>query len=161
MKLSKIISGGQTGADRAALDWAIKHGIPHGGWCPKGRKAEDGPISGNYQLSETPGGDDLERNEWNVRDSDGTVIFTIRCELSGSSKRTADFAEQHRKPWLHLSENSEGGDAEVRLKRFMESNHIKVLNVAGSRASKEPRLLVFVPAVLSAAMFDTPLVVPG
>jgi len=160
MKLSKIISGGQTGADRVALDWAIKHNVPHGGWCPKGRKAEDGSISPVYQLTETPSDDYLERNEWNVRDSDGTVIFTIRCELSDGSKRTADFAEQHRKPWLHLSENSEGGDAEIRLKRFIEDNNIKVLNVAGSRASQEPRLLAFVPAVLSAALFNTPFVMP-
>ena len=54
LKAMKIISGGQTGADRAARDWAIKHGIPHGGWCPKGRKAEDGPIDAKYQLKETP-----------------------------------------------------------------------------------------------------------
>jgi hypothetical protein len=72
-----IISGGQTGADRAGLDWTIKHGIPHDGWCPKGRKAEDGPIDAKYQLQATPGSVYLRRTKWNVRDSDGTVIFSI------------------------------------------------------------------------------------
>ncbi len=73
----KIISGGQTGADRAALDWAIRNGIPHGGWCPKGRKAEDGPIEAKYQLQETPSSKYLQRTDWNARDSDGTVIFSV------------------------------------------------------------------------------------
>lgn len=79
----KILSGGQTGTDRAALDWAIAHGIPHGGWCPKGRKAEDGPIDGRYQLQETPSSSYVERTEWNVRDSDGTVVFSIAAVLTG------------------------------------------------------------------------------
>ena len=69
----KIISGGQTGADRAALDFAIQNGIPHGGWCPKGRNVEDGPIDAKYQLQETPSSDYPQRTEWNVRDSDGTI----------------------------------------------------------------------------------------
>ena len=73
----KIISGGQTGADRAALEFAIKQGIPHGGWCPKGRRSEDGQIDAKYQLQETPSSNYLQRTEWNVRDSDGTVIFSI------------------------------------------------------------------------------------
>jgi predicted Rossmann-fold nucleotide-binding protein len=81
----KIISGGQTGADRAALDFAIKHGMPHGGWCPQGRIAEDGPIDAKYQLHETPSADYVQRTEWNVRDSDGTVIFSVGKELSGCS----------------------------------------------------------------------------
>ncbi|MGI8605082.1 MAG: YpsA SLOG family protein [Verrucomicrobiales bacterium] len=68
MKPIRIISGGQTGADRAALDWAIANGVPHGGWCPKGRLAEDGPIPDRYQLTETPTANYLQRNEWNVRD---------------------------------------------------------------------------------------------
>ncbi len=63
----KIVSGGQTGADRAALDFAIAHGIPQGGWCPKGRKAEDGPIPDRYQLKETPSDNYAQRTEWNVR----------------------------------------------------------------------------------------------
>src|SRR5512139_1952957 len=69
--VEKIVSGGQTGADRAGLDFAIEHGIPHFGWCPKGRKAEDGSIDWRYDLKETPSSDYPQRTEWNVRDSDG------------------------------------------------------------------------------------------
>jgi hypothetical protein len=88
--ITKLLSGAQTGADRAALDWAIFHDIPHGGWCPKGRKAEDGVIPPQYQLTETPSASYLQRTEWNVRDSDGTVIFTMAAKLGGGSKRTAE-----------------------------------------------------------------------
>jgi len=76
-EIEKIVSGGQTGADRAALDWAITHGIPHGGWCPKGRRAEDGPMDGRYQLQKTPTANYVQRTEWNARDSDDTVVFSI------------------------------------------------------------------------------------
>src|SRR5215510_967319 len=101
--VQKLVSGGQTGADRAALDWAIAWQIPHGGWCPLGRLAEDGPIAAKYQLKETPTADYAERTLWNVRDSDGTVILTIAKELTGGSQATAHFARQLRKPCLHLS----------------------------------------------------------
>lgn len=94
----KIVSGGQTGADRAGLDWAIKHGIPYGGWCCKGRRSEDGSIPSQYQLQETPSTNYLQRTEWNVRDSDGTVIFSLAERLSGGSLKTLEFAIKHRKP---------------------------------------------------------------
>ncbi len=139
MAALKIISGGQTSADRAALDWAIANNIPHGGWCPKGRKAEDGPIAAKYALQETPSASYLQRTEWNVRDSDGTAIFTISAKLTGGSKRTADFADKHRKPRIHISASS-GEDAGAALKAFMAKHGIKVLNVAGTRESREPRV---------------------
>ena len=85
--IQKIISGGQTGADRMALDWAISHEISHGGWCPKGRKAEDGPLGSKYLLKETPTSDYPQRTEWNVRDWDGTVIFSLARALTGGSER--------------------------------------------------------------------------
>jgi hypothetical protein len=75
--VEKIVSGGQSGADIAALDFAIERGIPHGGWCPRGRKAEDGTIDPRCNLQETPSGDYIQRTEWNARDSDGTVVFSI------------------------------------------------------------------------------------
>jgi hypothetical protein len=87
-----IVSGGQTGADRAALDWALARGVECGGWCPKGRKAEDGPIDPKYRLKETPSAAYLQRTEWNVRDSDGTVLFSIEPTLTGGSLKTVDFA---------------------------------------------------------------------
>ena len=92
----KIVSGGQTGADRAALDWAIAHGIPHGGWCPRGRKAEDGRIDGRYQLQETPSSSYTLRTERNVHDSDGTVVFSVAAVLTGGSMKTVRLARKHR-----------------------------------------------------------------
>jgi hypothetical protein len=103
----KIVSGGQTGADRAALDFAIKQGIPHGGWCPKERIAEDGPVDAKYQLKETPSSNYEQRTEWNVQDSDGTVIFSIGKELSGGSLLTLNFAQMEEKPWIYLSATAE------------------------------------------------------
>lgn len=97
-----IVSGGQSGADLAGLDWAIEHQVAHGGWCPKGRKTEDGPLSEAYQLVETPSAAYLQRTEWNVRDSDATIIFTLTEKLDGGSRRTADFAEKLGKPYMHF-----------------------------------------------------------
>ena len=150
LPITKIVSGGQTGADRAALDWAIERGVPHGGWCPKGRKAEDGPIDGRYQLQETGSVDYLKRTEWNIRDSDGTVIFTMRSELTGGSKRTAGFAVKHRKACLHLHAGETVEHCAQRLAEFIRANGIRILNVAGSRGSKEPEVGAIVRAVLDA-----------
>jgi len=152
--IQKIVSGGQTGADRAGLDVAIRWGFPHGGWCPKGRKAEDGNIGGQYQLVETPSSNYLQRTEWNVRDSDATVIFTISSQLSGGSKRTAEFAEKHRKPWIHLAQRSSSYESSaLKLRRFVEENGVQVLNVAGTRGSKEPDVWEFAYDTLDAAFF--------
>jgi hypothetical protein len=143
----KIISGGQTGADRAALEFAIIHGIAHGGWCSKVRRAEDGPIDPRYQLQETPNSNYLQRTEWNVRDSDGTVIFSIGNKLSGGSLKTLQVVQKHEKPWIYLSA-AWSEDAPRRLLNFLEDNKIRVLNVAGPRASKEPEVGRFVTATL-------------
>ena len=156
--IEKIISGGQTGADRAALDWAIEHGIPHGGWCPKARKAEDGPIDLRYNLQETPRADYLQRTEWNVRDTDGTVVFTANATLSGGSKRAAEFAQKHDKPCLHLSAQGGMGKAQQGLRDFIRQHGIKVLNVAGARASKEPDVGAFVTETLTLALLQDGLV---
>ena len=150
--IQKIISGGQTGADRTALDWAIWHDIPHGGWCPKGRKAEDGPIGSKYLLKETPTSNFPQRTEWNVRDSDGTVIFSLAPALTGGSKKTAAFAIKHKKPWLHIYRDGQYDAAELLL-RFISDHRIKILNVAGPRASKEPQIAAFVKKVLEEAFF--------
>src|SRR4030095_6805682 len=99
----KIVSGGQTGADRAALDWAIEHGVPHRGWCPQGRRAEDGRIGPQYNLKETPESQYVQRTEWNVRDSDGTLLVTLDNRLSGGTKQTLQFARRYRKPCLRLA----------------------------------------------------------
>jgi hypothetical protein len=151
--LQKIISGGQTGADRAALDFAIARSIPHGGWCPRGRLAEDGPIPALYQLSETPTADYAQRTEWNVRDSDGTVIFSIAPALAGGSKHTAEMARQHRKPCLHLSRERDGAAAARMLLDFLAGQKISVLNVAGPRRSEEPEVAGFTRETLMQANF--------
>lgn len=144
----KIVSGGQTGADRAGLDWAIENGISHGGWCPRGRRAEDGSIDARYQLKETPSSNYPQRTEWNVRDSDGTVIFSIADKLSGGSLKTLELAVKHRRPHLHLSAAAKE-NAASELKKWIEQNKIQVLNVAGPRASKEPEVAGFVASILN------------
>lgn len=149
--LIRIVSGGQTGADRAALDWAIARGIPHVGWCPRGRKAEDGTIPRRYRLTETPSDAYLQRTEWNVRDSDGTVILSLAETLTGGSRKTAELAQQHGKPWLHLARETDRGDAGEQLRCFTQEHDIRVLNVAGPRASTEPEVGEFVRAVLDLA----------
>ena len=152
MLIKKIVSGGQTGADRAGLDWAIWHNIPHGGWSPKGRRSEDGSIPQVYRLDETPSSNYLQRTEWNVRDSDGTVIFTLASKLGGGSLKTASFARKHRKPFIHLCPNR-SYDIASELLHFIAQNEIKVLNVAGTRLSKEPDVALFVRDTLEAAFF--------
>ena len=146
------MSGGQTGADRSALDFAREHGIPHGGWCPQGRLSEDGAIGSAYALQETPAPYYPQRTEWNVRDSDGTVIFSISPTLAGGSKVTADFAASLNKPWLHLSKERDAILAADRLVEFVRGNAIRVLNVAGPRASGEPAVGEFVRQVLGQAL---------
>lgn len=139
-----IISGGQTGADRAALDWAIAHGLPHGGWCPCGRRAEDGIIAPHYRLRETPSSDYSQRTEWNVRDSDATLIVSVAPRLTGGSRATREFARLHAKPCLHVS----GDGAPAKVRRFLAQHGVRILNVAGPRASKEPEVYALVIALL-------------
>ena len=136
--LKKIISGGQTGVDRAALDFAIEHDIPYGGWCPKGRKAEDGPIGSHYLLKETPTSNYPQRTEWNVRDSDGTVIFSLAPVLTGGSKKTVGFAIKYRKPWLHICPDGQYDSTESLL-RFISNHKIEILNVAGPERARSRR----------------------
>ena len=154
MLLSKIISGGQTGADRAALDTAIKLNMPHGGWCPRGRLAEDGTIADFYTLTETPSADPAQRTEWNVRDSDGTVIFSISPKLSGGSAKTEIFARQYQKPCLHLSREREGQRGVELLSCFLADNKIQILNVAGPRQSEESRIAEFVSELLKRVLLQ-------
>lgn len=148
--LAMIVSGGQTGADRAALDWAIAKAIPHGGWCPRGRRAEDGKIAKRYKLQETQDTKYVQRTAWNVRDSDGTVIFTIDLQIRGGVKHTVEFAREFRKPWLHLSQTVPFETNAAQLRAFLLDHQISVLNVAGSRASSEPEVGPFTRAVLQA-----------
>ncbi len=136
--VSRIISGGQTGADRAALDWAIRNEVPHGGWCPRGRKAEDGPIHTKYLLQETKSAGYLERTRQNVFESDGTLIVNLG-KVEGGTLATAKLAQDLGKPHLVVQLDSGFGDEEARqLLDWLRRESIAILNVAGPRESKRP-----------------------
>ena len=136
-----IVSGGQTGADRAALDFAIAHGISHGGWCPRDRRAEDGAIPHHYVLQETPSRHYSQRTRWNIRDSDATLVFSIRPNLTGGTRLTLELANQLGKPVLHLSRDEDCvAPAAAKLRTFLEQHQVSTLNVAGPRDRKSPKL---------------------
>ena len=134
-ELSKIISGGQTGVDRAALDVAMELGFEVGGWCPKGRRAEDGPIDTKYPLVETPTHYYPERTAWNVRDSDGTLIL-YEGEIAGGTRRTIEEARKMKKPRLVVDLENPCSPAWVW--QWLREQQIRTLNVAGPRESERP-----------------------
>jgi hypothetical protein len=132
----KIISGGQTGVDRAALDVALKHGIDAGGWCPTGRLDEFGRIPDRYPVKELESGGFTERTLQNVKDSDGTVII-YPGKLSGGTEQTVHFCvEQQRPHELIDSSNVSTEKAAQLIADFVRTNKIDVLNVAGPRQSE-------------------------
>jgi len=147
-----IISGGQTGADRAALDFAIANSIVHGGWCPRGRLAEDRRVPDRYQLRETPTRKYAQRTEWNVRDSDATVVFSISAEPQGGTKLTLGLARKLGKPVLHLTQEITSPDAAALLQAFLKEHKVATLNIAGPRASQEPEIVDFVTETLRLAL---------
>ena len=136
--IRKIISGGQTGVDRAALDAAIKLTVAHGGWIPKGRITEDGPLPEKYKLKETRSSSYSERTAKNVQDADGTLIIS-RGALTGGSEYTREMAVKHKRPWLHIDLSQMAAfQAANAINQWVLQNEIEILNVAGPRASKDP-----------------------
>lgn len=133
--VDRVLSGGQTGVDRAALDVALDMGIPCGGWCPRGRRAEDGPIPNRYPLRETPSAAYPERTAWNVRDSDGTLIIT-RGKPQGGTALTVSLARRAGKPLLVVDLEAGKGVSDARA--FLAANGVRILNVAGPRESEAP-----------------------
>ena len=133
--IRKIVSGAQTGVDRAALNVAIRWGIPCGGWCPRGRFAEDGIISRAYPLKETPNAKYEERTEWNVRDSDGTLLICHGLPIGGTAF-TLGMCRKHEKPFLLLDLSS--GYKLASVEEWLAVHRIETLNVAGPRESSWP-----------------------
>ncbi len=136
--IEKVVSGGQTGVDRAALDAAIEAGVGCGGWCPRGRRAEDGTIPERYPLKQTPGSDYLERTRRNVEESNGTLIV-VPGEPVGGTLATLSHAQRIGKPVMVVDPTNSIGEA--RLDGIMEwlvAHRICVLNVAGPRESGSP-----------------------
>jgi len=143
--IKKIISGGQTGVDRAALDVALELGIPCGGWCPSGRKAEDGAIPAHYPLQELPSRGYRNRTKWNVRESDGTLVL-FQDQLAGGSAFTAELARKHAKPCYAVDLSAPTDPRDVT--EWIKQNNIGVLNVAGSREGRAPGIHLAAAAYL-------------
>ncbi len=156
MSIRKIISGGQTGADQAALDAAIEMGIPHGGWVPLGRMTENGRLSRRYKMQEINAIDYDQRTELNVMDSDGTLLFG-QGELRGGSALTKRLARKHLKPCLHIDIEtlSEYKAVEI-IKSWLEVRNIETLNVAGPRASESPVIYDAVLNIMKSVLYPPP-----
>ena len=138
--------------DRAALDAAIELGIHHGGWVPKGRKAEDGIIPGKYKMSEMLTDRYAGRTEQNILDSDGTLIIS-RGALTEGSDLTRQLAIKHARPWLHTDLDRSGATEAARtIHAWLERHGISVLNVAGPRASKDPGIYRLIKDILKRVM---------
>jgi len=142
---TKIISGGQTGVDRAALDVAIELGLPHGGWCPRGRLAEDGRIPAKYELTELASSDYAARTEQNVLDSSGTLILYVG-RLARGTELTSKLALRHRKPLCPI--NLEGEPNLAAARRWLALHAIEILNVAGPRESSRAGIYELAQAFL-------------
>ena len=143
-RVERVVSGGQTGVDRAALDVALDLGIPCGGWCPAGRLAEDGAIPERYLLRETESASYPERTERNVRDSDATLIL-YRARMRGGTALTARLARHHGRPCLALEIAAADPDA---IGRWLAEHGVRVLNVAGPRESESPGIHAEATALL-------------
>ncbi len=150
----RLISGGQTGADRAALDIAMELGIDHGGWVPKGRSAEDGPLPNRYRVRETPSEDRAERTKRNVMDSDATLLIS-HGPLTGGSELTRTFAAELGKPVLHVELSKlSPSEAADRIARWLGALGCRTLNVAGPRASEEADIYAAASAALRHAISE-------
>ena len=138
--IKKIISGGQTGADQAALDSAIKLDMPHGGWIPKGRIAEAGSLPDKYKLQEIPDDSFPGHTEQNVIDSDGTVIIA-HGKLYDGSEYVREMAEKHGRAWIQIDlDITTPLDAALKISNWIIENPIAILNVTGSSAGKDPKI---------------------
>jgi hypothetical protein len=146
--IRQIISGGQTGVDRAALNTARQFNIPIGGWCPKNRWAEDGPIPDDFPLRETPSKAPKQRTEWNVKESDGTLIISS-LPLRGGTAYTHQVAQILKKPWLVADWHQSISTNTSTIINWLNKENIKVLNIAGPRKSEEQQAYKHTSALLN------------
>lgn len=135
--IRKVVSGGQTGVDRAGFDTALSFGIPIGGYCAKGRGAEDGTIPEQYPMTELESAESFYRTERNVMESDGTLIINLG-ELTQGTMLTYDFTLQYGKPSLIVQLDAEELIKPEHVVRWIKAQYIRVLNIAGPRESKIP-----------------------
>jgi len=149
---AKIISGGQTGVARAALDAALQYAIPCGGWCSKGRKAEDGPIDGRYPLKETNSPHYEVRIEANVIGSDGTLILT-EGKPTGGTAYAIQMAIKNKKPYLAIDLRKKAKISISMIQEWAANRKIRVVNIAGPRESKVPGIYEKAKSFLDAALF--------
>ncbi|UCE90648.1 MAG: putative molybdenum carrier protein [Pseudomonadota bacterium] len=150
----EIVSGGQSGADRGALDAALEAGVPCGGWCPAGRRAEDGRISARYPLRELDSGHYIDRTLRNVRDSDATFIVSFGPPEGGTA-RTLECCVSEGRPHLLVDAHQVDATRAVQLLlAFVAEHHVRRLNVAGPRASLEPRAHGYTHDVVSRLLRD-------
>ena len=147
----KIISGGQTGVDQGALDFAIENNIPHGGWMPKGRKAENGVIPIRYQLKETTSSGYPQRTKKNISEANATLIITNDPKSKGTALTLRE-CKAAGKPYLMVQMPSDPHQAAVRVAKWLTQGQYKVINVAGSRASKAPLAHNYTKQLLSAVI---------
>jgi hypothetical protein len=150
----RVVSGGQTGVDRGALDAALAAGIPHGGWCPRGRLAEDGPIAQRYQLRETRSARYFSRTRRNVIDSDGTLILGWG-PLTGGTELTFRLAQRFARPCLVIDLQQDPAVDDVR--QWIAAHRIGVLNVAGPRESSRPGIAELACRLLVRVLREPPL----
>ena len=134
-RIERIVSGGQTGVDRAALDVAMARDVPHGGWCPRGRRAEDGRIPARYALREHDSPAYADRTEQNVLDSDGTLVLTMGAPQGGTAL-TVQLAGRHRRPCVVI--DLERPTPPAAVVNWLTANDVRILNVAGPRESTRP-----------------------
>ena len=135
VKIVKIITGGQTGVDRASLDAAIALGVEHGGFCPQGRRSEDGIIPLQYNMYELETDDYLERTLKNVQFSDGTLIL-YKGEIISGTRQTEKYCLLEKKPVLTINILDECKKIRVTFNKWLEKNTISILNIAGPRESE-------------------------
>ena len=131
-----IITSSKEGADRAALDWSLENGMPHGGWCPLGSLAGDTPLDPKYRLKETETEAILESVDCNVRDSDATLIISIGPKATGPAQKASTYSKKQKKPVLHVHRAVLG--AAERVVEFIDKYYIRRLHVTGTNETEEP-----------------------